>query len=323
MSDVLMSFELNIADIFIKFSYLPDFVPLIQLLVGSVFIAAFFVKPEGSFSAQLTKKLNEVLLPALQADDEVKYELVLSESEGSVSPIDKRLNADYAIIRRSVMLIMALYGAIILFYCSIFEEQTPFKDQYIPSPFGVLLMTLVIFVFLCCITYNFGRKQSTDEGLKIASGLLIVLFFVFIVLFPDFSLFPDDWSNTLHIIANIGILFNMCFCLGIFLKKKSLSVILIKKANNIKFQLNVVSRTGVGNRLEYILSQRDNHEIGRFTIWLCSMRTLLQIFHKRKTTPLKDVMTERAEVLERNRDIKRFVNIGIIVKKPKDSIPES
>lgn len=323
MLNISFSPELNIDNIFIKFSYLPDFVPLIQLLVGSVFIAAFFVKPEGSFSAQLTKKLNEVLFSALQADDEVKYELVHSEENNGISPIDKRLNTDYAIIRRSVMFIMALYGAIILFYCSIFEEQTHFKDQYIPSPFGVLLMTFVIFVFLCCITYNFGRKQSSYKGLKIASGLLVISFFAFVVILPDFSLFPDDWFNILHIIANIGILFDMCFCLGIFLKKKLLLDILIKKANNIKFQLNVVSRTGVGNRLEYILSQRDSCEISHFTIWLCFMRTLLQIFHKRKPTPLKDVMTERAEVLERNRDIKRFVDIGIIVRKSKDPISES
>ena len=111
MFDAPMSSELNMGDIFIKFSYLPDFVPLIQLLVGSVFIAAFFVRPEGSFSAKLTKKLNEVLFPALQADDEVKYELVHSEENNSVSPVDQRLNSDYAIIRRSVMFIMALYGA--------------------------------------------------------------------------------------------------------------------------------------------------------------------------------------------------------------------
>lgn len=319
MLNVSLSPELNIDNIFIKFSYLPDFVPLIQLLVGSVFIAAFFVKPEGSFSAQLTKKLNEVLIPALQADDSVECELVNSENDSTNSPIDKQLNTDYAIIRRSVMFIMALYGAIVLFYCSIFEEQTTFNSQYTPSPFGVLLMTLVVFVFLGHILYNFGRKRSSNKGLKIATVLLAIIFFLFIVIWPDFTLFPDDWFNTLHIITNIWILFNMCFCLSIFLKKKLLSVILIKKANNIKFLLNVVSRTGVGNRLEYILNQRDDRKIGHLTLWLSFIRTLLQVFYKRQrqSSPVKSVMTERAEVIERNRDIKRFIDIGVMTRKSK------
>ena len=196
-------------DICTTFSYLSDFVPLIQMLVGSVFVASYMSHEQIKY------------VPDKVVSEEVKDLITnrISDS-GYVYKNNARIK-DYQVVKKSVMSVMAIYGAFILFYCARFELP------YMPSPFGVLLMNFLISIFLICKFFSLGVRIP-QYSFSIVIGILVFLTFLICNLFhPDWLPFSDEWICNWHVIANIWMFVNMVICSFMFmLRRKLLSKLL-------------------------------------------------------------------------------------------------
>lgn len=257
------------------FAYLPDFVPLIQLLVGSVFVASYFSSTQNTFS-DVIEKVRDILAATVDINE---YKVIETEEEktmeitcpnGSVCNLKKkekinpdtiRLNSDFTTIKKSIMLIMAMYGAFALFYCAEFEPQSCCNSSYFPSPLGLIAMSFFVTLFTiysCCI---FGRRQPQKTKVFFSALLMSVLFIIFIIIFPDFQPFPSNWESNIHIIANVWTLINLGFLwLIILIKKRLLADMLQHEANIFNLKLNLVSTPNVVDRMVRITKETSNYK---------------------------------------------------------------
>lgn len=244
-------------------NYLPNFVPLMQLLVGSVFVASYMSNGQYSFSNVLNK-ISDILSSIV--GDTNKYKLVNTENTNKV-----RLNSDYNIVKRSTMLIMAIYGALVLFYCATIQPSAS-----LPSPLGLLLMGIIVSAYLIYSYCILGRTRPKYRDLYIVASLLIIVSLLFIIAMPEYSPFPFSWENKLHIMANIWTLFNMgILWVILLLRKRLLPNTLLRKANKLKFNLNIVSRFRVSDRLYYIaIESVNNQDISHWVLFRAAIKTL-------------------------------------------------
>lgn len=272
------------------FAYLPDFVPLIQLLVGSVFVASYFSSTQSTFS-DVIDKIRDILnatvdineYKVIETDEEKTLEMTCPN--GSVCQLKKkekinpnaiRLNTDYTTIKKSIMLIMAMYGAFALFYCAEFEPQLCSNPTDSPSPLGLIALSLFVTLFTilsCCI---FGRRQPQKYFVIIFAVLMSAIFIVFFIIIPNFQPFPSSWEYDLHLIANVWTLINLgALWLIILLKKRFLPVILQHKANEFNLRLNLASIPNVIERIGRITKETSNYKlIFRLALFLKAVRTL-------------------------------------------------
>lgn len=221
-------------DIFLKFEYLPTFVPLIQLLVGSVFMANFIANKNGLLP-------ETIQLGQIQAegwDDALGYRL-------AEEPV---FSNDFRLLQTRTMFVLALYGCFTLFYCSIF------RCCYRPSPFGMAVLSFIVLVFQLYSIIILGKNRPNKTYIQIFIIISIVLFFLFIVLFPDIFVFSEKCNYIITIATNICVLFNMIIWSGLYIKKE----ILLKRVplliNNLKLDIQIASLPGVEPRLQYIAS---------------------------------------------------------------------
>lgn len=273
------------------FTYLPDFVPLIQLLVGSVFVASYFSSTQNTFS-DVIDKIRDILAATVDINEykvietEEEKTLEMTCPEGNVCNIKKRekinpdairLNSDFTTIKKTIMLIMAMYGAFALFYCAEFEPQSCCNSSYVPSPLGLITMSLFVTLFTIYSCYIFGRRQPQKTMVFFSVLLMSVLFVFFIVIIPDFQPFPISWEFNLHIIANVWTLINLgAFWLIILIKKRLLADVLQHKANKFNLRLNLVSTPNVVDRMVRITKETSNYIIlyRPVLIWeaICTLR---------------------------------------------------
>lgn len=253
-------------DICTTFSYLSDFVPLIQMLVGSVFVASYMSQEQIEY------------VPDKRVSDEVKD---LLENRISDSGYEYQNNArikDYQVVKKSVMSVMAIYGAFILFYCATFEIP------YMPSPFGVFLMNILISIFLICKFFSLGVRIP-NYSFSFVIGMLVSLTFLICNLFyPDWSPFSDEWNGNLHVITNIWMFVNMVICSFMFmLRRKFLSKLLTppkldRIVKKLTIDLGIVDNIEIVSGLNYISEKTKENGAD---LWLLFRRAYAML-HKDK-----------------------------------------
>ena len=225
---------MTFCDIFIMFGYLPTFVPLIQLLVGSVFMANFIAGKNGLISE--TIQLGQI--QAEGTDDILGYRL-------ANSPI---FINDFRFLQTRTMLILALYGCFVLFYCSIF------RCCYSPSPIGITILSLIVLSFQLYSIFIFGKKRPRKTLIQIIIITTTVLFCFLVIIFPNLFILYGKCNCIITIATNICVLFNMIFWIGLYIKRE----VLLKKIpiliNNLKIDIQIASLPGIEPRIQYITS---------------------------------------------------------------------
>lgn len=220
-------------DIFLKFEYLPTFVPLIQLLVGSVFMANFIANKNGLLS-------ETIQLGQIQAegwDDSMGYRL-------AKEPV---FSNDFRLLQTRTMFILALYGCFVLFYCSMF------RCCYRPSPFGMTVLSSLVLVFQLYSIIILGKNRPNKKHIQIFIIISIVLFFLLIVLFQDKFVLSEKCNYIVTISTNICVLLNMIIWGGLYIKKEILLKRVPKLINNLKLDIQIASLPGIESRLQYII----------------------------------------------------------------------
>ena len=245
-------------DICTAFSYLSDFVPLIQMLVGSVFVASFMSREEIKY------------VPDKGVSEAVKDLITNRISDSGYEYQNNAKIKDYQVVKKSVMSVMAIYGAFILFYCATFEIP------YMPSPFGVLLMNFLISIFLFCKFFSMGVRIP-KYSFSIVIGILVFLtFLTFNLICPDWwPPFLDKWNCNWHVIANIWMFVNMIICSFMFmLRRKILSKLLTatkldRIVKKLTIDLGIVDNFEIVSGLNHISEKTKE---GEADLWLLFRR---------------------------------------------------
>lgn len=221
---------------------LPDYIPLIQLLVGSVIISSIQIKrsdPYGEGRDDLRRTFQE----ALQGEDLRDYKIVNGES----------WKKTYSHMLTSMMVTLAIYGCIVLFYSANFQED------YSPSPLGVILLSVVTTIYQLYIIYSYGKKNIYSDKLSyLCIGLFVLFFLLFIILFPNLIVF----SKTLTIVSNTWILINLLLWLVLMAKNYYMYYIARNKIYELSLKLRISNQIGIESRLQYILEsiQQENEK---------------------------------------------------------------
>ncbi len=215
-------------------TYLPDYTSLIQLLVGSVIVSVLFRK-ELKDPLQGLRNSYEVFFSTHTFLPE-GYELVDSKS------FERNLSA----LRKSLMLVLFIYGCMILFYCASFPNEyttepltldvygtalSMRKDflQPIPSPLGIAILSIIIFFYQLIIIIKPSTTIHSNNIIFILGVfVMFVLFFIFIIAIPncylDLSWFmgKEIWGKLLRIdwvkIINCAVLFDLVLWIGFYFR---------------------------------------------------------------------------------------------------------
>ncbi len=186
-----------------------DFAPLIQLLVGSVFLNEYFTaKKWFILSSEQKKTITENTPPALKTQYITRKMYKHS--------IDANQN-----LYRSVLSILSLYGCISLFYCATCHSHTSDIVIYDVSCFGPIMTTIIVIAYLIwalCVYGHIGQKWH--QYVTIVVFILLVFSFLLFFLF-----FPLLFANTLEPARpyiNISILFTLLIWFLHIAKKKIL-----------------------------------------------------------------------------------------------------
>lgn len=150
-------------DIYSKFYCLPNFKVLIQFLVGSVFVAGYLSRGDASFSKAINKVqeslgliIGDVFGPGssyefvkTKIDETVKFTRYLNNNRKEEFEVTRKvlvnsdcikLNNDYRFVKKSVLFLVAMYGAFVLFYCDAYCTL-----NISSSLFGLLLLSFVLY----------------------------------------------------------------------------------------------------------------------------------------------------------------------------------
>ena len=122
---------------------LSDFTPLIQLLVGSVFISNITFRKIDPFEKERGKLIEQFLGRFQGLAQEYKYH--------TISKNTWRIGNNE--LMSSVMKILTVYGCIVLFYCAAFS-----KTQESPN-IGLLLVSIFTCAYQIYAMYIYGKER--------------------------------------------------------------------------------------------------------------------------------------------------------------------
>lgn len=259
-------------------TYLPDYTALIQLLVGSVIVSVLFLKRLNDPLQDLRNSVNEFFSTSTTLPDE--YELISSDS------FVKNLSA----LRKSLMLVLCIYGCMVLFYCANFPNEyttEPLKTnlngtalsirndfiQPIPSPLGIAILSIIILVYQLFVIIKPSTKIHSNNILFILGiVIMFVVFFIFTLAIPSFnpnlSFMGNSWGNLLEInwvkTINCIILLNLVLWIGfycrIFLASTTRFINRKKKRwNEYSYKARIANsislKIGILDSLQYIIEE--------------------------------------------------------------------
>ena len=257
------------------FGYLPNFVPLIQLLAGSLFIATVFFKKDGLEIKDDFESVSDDLnkIQGLIPDKYYKY-------TESVS-----FNADFTFLQKKIMLLLAVYSCIVLFFCSIF------RCCYTPSSFGLGILSVLMFLFQLYAVIAF-KKRGLLKTIEIVSRIILILFFfiflIFIVLFNNIGVAEllTDYIN-MCVILNM-ILWVLLYCERILLlntSKKDIHKVKneLENINKLELEMHNIKNlcdsdkkfNNIINEISNIISKSKNNSV-RILDKLCEMGLLVK-----------------------------------------------
>lgn len=119
-----------------------------------------------------------------------------------------------------------------------------------------------------------GRMSASQLLLIFFATVLTIVFLVFIVIDFGWSPIPKELEASAHVVANIWTLLNLSVIgLSIVLIKWTLPSRLLRMAKNINrndrltLDLNLISRPGIVNKMEYIADKTKATERNSYLFW--------------------------------------------------------
>lgn len=189
---------------------LSDFTPLIQLLVGSVFISNITFRKIDPFEKERGKLIEQFLGRFQGLAQEYKYH--------TISKNTWRIGNNE--LMSSVMKILTVYGCIVLFYCAAFS-----KTQESPN-IGLLLVSIFTCAYQIYAMYIYGKERIILHKIisNVTLGLLLLSFAIFIAIPLFIPIMNITINNELFIIiVNIFVMFNLVLWFGTYIKKYIIS----------------------------------------------------------------------------------------------------
>lgn len=236
--------------------HLNSYEALIQLLIGSVFFTMlfqredFFLEIRQNFTSRLSSIKN--------------YEITNN----------KAWNKQLKTLRRSIMIILVVYGCMVLYYCANFniqiaEKNDPNISVSHSSLFGIALLSLLVSIYqivtfckpvlrMCHNKILFGTPYNNviEAGYII---FMIIIFFIFI--FPDGYNY-DILYNFLEIEnleswVNLWVIINLFLWVLIYFRiYRRVKVLTYKLATDSA----ILSELGIENRINYIIRTLNNEK---------------------------------------------------------------
>lgn len=267
MQNDLYAFFLHYTIMHICMAHLDEYQSLIQLLIGSVVFVLLFQKED--FLSKVRETIGDTTSPK-------NYETVDSNEW------ERRLNT----LRRSIMLILGVYGCMILYYCANFDtinynitlqnnEEFPVIDLF-PSLSGIALLSFIVTIFQ---VIAFSKPFCLMQGKKthiLRAGFLISMVIVFLVLICiipynriddyNFSSFMgrETWEKSgkqaWETFVISWVLINLLSWIPVYLH---INNGVIRNSNQLKTDNNIINQFGIEGRLKTV-SQMSKDKIGLY-----------------------------------------------------------
>lgn len=237
------------------FAYLPDFVPLIQLLVGSVFIAKYLF-PVGDSSKEGKMYVSASLESVLQGENFPDYHL----AESNI------LQDNFNLLQKEIMILLAVYGSIVLFHCS------NFHCCYMPSSLGIALSSLMVTIFQLYAIFVYGKLRPSKIVFHIVTFLIIFIFVFFIIIFPNLIVFSSLYIK----IINIWVFVNMLLWLLLYVKENLIRKRIPRVIYKLSINLQIFSQIGIEGRLNCIVDACRESDSKKFYLFWKAIHTLRQ-----------------------------------------------
>lgn len=200
---------------------IADYTPLIQLLVGGLYLSDFFIDRK-SFS--LPQSIKDALNKSIgqNSSDTLRY-LQLTNKVWGTSSSDEWNRK----LCKSVISLMSLYGCIVLFYCAnchIVNSHIVYSMSYA----GPILSTVITIGYLVWALFLYGhRSQKWHQWVvRIVFFLQISVFLYFFCINPNVTLGSEN-DVLIRSVVNFSILVTMTLWFGHLIKKWFLEKILV------------------------------------------------------------------------------------------------
>lgn len=154
------------------FEDLSNYSVLIQLIVGSVFIAGYFDRNYRNLPLDYEIKKNIEKIKDLYE----KLNFDTTSPKRTVDCYTERSN-----VIRSVLYVLAVYGGELLFYCGVIECN---DSYHLFRSIGISIPTLLVSIFMIAVTVKFGHRWEKHRFWR-NFVIWSSLFFVFLCLIPS------------------------------------------------------------------------------------------------------------------------------------------
>lgn len=209
------------------FNFVSDFAPLIQLIVGSIFLNDYYAIKRWP---KIEKEKREKIKTKTPDDFVRQYVTRHRYQEGIES--NKRLS-------KSVLIILALYGCICLFYCATCHVSADNIVQYCVSCLGPITSTIIVIVYLILALCIYGHIYRPWFKIVTVSVfvLLIITFLLFYCIKP--LLLYEELEPT-RVYFNALILCTLFIWFAHNIKKMTYSLIFIPYWEDVIERLNLL-----------------------------------------------------------------------------------
>lgn len=256
-------------------TYLPDYTALIQLLVGSIIVSIFFRK---DFEDPLKDFREEI-----KHNDSIWLFFIDDYERIDSAEAKNRLIA----LRKSLMLVLSIYGCMILFYCASFPSEhsvqpilyndIAFRNDLSaqkPSPLGIALLSLLVTIYQIHVIHKPSTRIQSNNPVFICGILLMfVVFAIYVIFFPDLNLdlsifigerWKETWELRWIIAVNYWVLFTLVLWIGFHLRLRYASTKrhynrIVSRAKKSIYKFDVYKKTksliGIKERFTYILGE--------------------------------------------------------------------
>lgn len=217
---------------------LKEYVVLIQLLVGSVFLSDHFFKPNGSFEEE-KESLRKKLKTQLQGENLLNYEI----TENSL------WNNRTKKVSLSVVMLLVLYGCIVLFYCA--------SPNILPL--GLFIESCIVSTFQIYAIILYGKERTiTHRIIFYLTMLFCIVVFVLFFLIPDLYKI-EIWFDRKNACFNAWVLANFVLWFLVYIKCYKQYI----KARTICLELydwQLLNRLDIKSRIQNITEQLSDSE---------------------------------------------------------------
>lgn len=222
------------------FGDLSKYTELIQLLVGSIFLSDFVLKPHKSLDDEFNK-IREFLKTQLQGFDTDKYKI---ETNTDWIKWEDRISS-------YVVILTVLYGCLVLFYC---VNKTL-------SPLGLFIESMIVSLFIVYSLCLYGKRRTRSQRKAYRFWFYLALLFSVggIALFfihPKWNKI-QIWFDRDNQIFNAWVIINFVLWFIVYIKCFVL-YLRVKWTCMDSYRIPLLGKLNITSRLVYYIEKLEN-----------------------------------------------------------------